>query len=539
MFTFSTEGKTFEVDAACWKKIMVIEDSDDEFESSQPSFHLELENEKISTLEDGLELNNEHFSWEYLKWVEQYDEFDEEFEKDALQQRVELLTPEERKRPEILSGQTIKYFDNNGTSKQPTRAYELDAGLDLFYLSEKPLVLPARTVAAVDTNVAFEITTRTFAKIESRLSMARKGIHAVEGVCDAGYNGNIIVQLHNTTSSDYSIQRNDKIAQIIFLPLVSIEKLERVRSQEELKASSRSTKGFGSSDQLQAEFATEALTSNQQKQLNNLLEKYQDLFDKNLRKCGIVKHEIDTGVERPIKQHAYQRPLAEKRVIQQEVEKMLEQGAIRESSSSWTSPVVLVKKKNGETRFCVDYQKLNRITRKDCHPLPRIDDLLDSFQGSTCFTTLDLASGYWQIEVDSADHEKTVFITDQGIYEFNIMPFRLTNALATFQRMMNWVFTKINGDFVVVYLDDLNIYSQNFNKYLVHLREVFERLRNAGLKLKRKKYYFFKKELAFLGHIISEKGIHSDPDKISAVDNQLPPTNLQELRQFLGLASYY
>ena len=235
--------------------------------------------------------------------------------------------------------------------------------------------------------------------------------------------------------------------------------MERVQLREELKASSRSTKGFGSSDQLQAEFSTEALTSNQQKQLNNLLEEYQDLFDKNLGKCGIVKHKIDTGVERPIKQHAYQRPLAKKKVIQQEVEKMLEQGAIRESSSSWTSPVVLVKKKNGETRFCVDYRKLNRITRKDCHPLPRIDDLLDSFQGSTCFTILDLASGYWQIEVDSADCEKTAFITDQGIYEFNVMPFGLTNAPATFQRMMNQIFTKINGDFVVIYLDNLNLYS--------------------------------------------------------------------------------
>ena len=112
---------------------------------------------------------------------------------------------------------------------------------------------------------------------------------------------------------------------------------------------------------------------------------------------------------------------------------MLEQGAIQESSSSWTSPVVLVKKKNGETRFCVDYRKLNRITRKNCHPLPRIDNLLDFFQGSTCFTTLDLASGYWQIEINSADCEKTAFIMDQGIYKFNVMPFGLTNALATFQ----------------------------------------------------------------------------------------------------------
>jgi deoxyuridine 5'-triphosphate nucleotidohydrolase len=539
MLTFSISGKTFTADAACWKKITVVEDSDDEFEQEQPSFHVEFENESFMALDDGLQVNNEQFSWDYLEWVEQYDDLDEEFDKESLRQKIELLPPEERRRPKIIPGQVIKYFDNGGIGKQPARAYESDAGLDLFYTGEKPLVLSAQTVTAIDTNIAFEIPVGTFAKIESRSSMAKKGIHAVGGVCDAGYTGNIIVQLQNTTSSDYSIQRNDKIAQIIFLPLVSIEKLQRVQLRDELKASSRSTKGFGSSDQLQAEFSTESLTDNQQQQLNKLLEEYQDLFDKNLGKCGIVKHEIDTGMERPIKQHAYQRPMAEKKIIQQEIEKMLEQGAIRESSSSWTSPVVLAKKKNGETRFCVDYRKLNKITRKDCHPLPRIDDLLDSFQGSTCFTTLDLASGYWQIEVDPADREKTAFITDQGIYEFNVMPFGLTNAPATFQRMMNRVFTKINGDFVVVYLDDLNIFSRNFNEHLVHLREVFERLRNAGLKLKRKKCYFFKKELAFLGHIISEKGIHPDPDKITAVNNQPPPTNLRELRQFLGLASYY
>ena len=537
--TFNIKEKTFTVEAACWKRITVIEDSDDEFEQEQPNFLLELENESLVATDTGLQINNEQFSWEYLEWVEQYDDLDEEFEKDFLRQKIELLTPEERKRPQTITGQTIKYFDNGGTGKQPARAYESDAGLDLFYLGKTPLVLPAQTITAVDTNIAFEIPVGTFAKIESRSSMARKGIHTVGGVCDAGYTGNIIVQLQNTTSSDYSIQRNDKIAQIIFLPLVAIENLQRVQSRDELQASSRSTKGFGSSDQLQAEFTTESLTNNQQDQLNKLLEEYQDLFDKNLGHCGIVKHEIDTGMERPIKQHAYQRPITEKKVIQQEIEKMLEQGAIRESNSSWTSPVVLVKKKNGETRFCVDYRKLNKITRKDCHPLPRIDDLLDSFQGSTCFTTLDLASEYWQIEVDPADREKTAFITDQGIYEFNVMPFGLTNAPATFQRMMNRVFTKINGDFVVVYLDDLNIYSRNFNEHLVHLREVFERLRNAGLKLKKKKCYFFKKELAFLGHVISEKGIHPDPDKIAAVNNQPAPSNLRELRQFLGLASYY
>jgi Reverse transcriptase (RNA-dependent DNA polymerase) len=253
----------------------------------------------------------------------------------------------------------------------------------------------------------------------------------------------------------------------------------------------------------------------------------------------MVMHEIDIGMERAIKQNAYQRPPKEKEIIREEIQKMLDKGIIQESSSPWTSPVVLVKKKDGETRFCVDYRKLNKITRKDRHPLPRIDDLLDSFGNSVCFTTLDLASGYWQIEMDPRDKEKTAFITDDGIYEFNIMPFGLTNAPATFQRMMNKAFAGIIGKFVVVYLDDLNIFSRNFNKHLVYLREVFEQLRNAGLKLKAKKCHFFKQELAFLGYVVSTDGVKPDQDKVRAVQEYSASQNLRELRQFLGLASYY
>jgi len=159
--------------------------------------------------------------------------------------------------------------------------------------------------------------------------------------------------------------------------------------------------------------------------------------------------------------------------------------------------------------------------------LPRIDDLLDSFEDATCFTTLDLASGYWQIEMEPEDRHKTAFIVDDGIYEFNVMPFGLTNAPATFQRMMNRVFNKIIGNFVVVYLDDLNIYSRNFNEHLIHLREVFERLRTAGLKLKAKKCHFFKKELAFLEHIVGKNGVKPDPDKVAAVANHPVPTTIR------------
>src|SRR5581483_3630745 len=373
-----------------------------------------------------------------------------------------------------------------------------------------------------------------------------KGIHTIGGVCDAGYTGNIIVQLENWSDKDFTVQRNDKIAQLIFLPILQIDQLKRVETREQLGKSQRGTKNFGSSDRVsykaeQIETAAEIgeLTAKQRKQFDKLLLEYSDLFSKELGKTNMVMHEIDTGLERAIKQNAYQRPPKEKEIIREEIQKMLDKGIIQESSSPWTLPVVLVKKKDGETRFCVDYRKLNKITRKDRHPLPRIDDLLDSFGNSVCFTTLDLASGYWQIEMDPRDKEKTAFITDDGIYEFNVMPFGLTNAPATFQRMMNKAFARIIGKFVVVYLDDLNIFSRNFNEHLVHLREVFERLRNAGLKLKAKKCHFFKQELAFLGHVVSADGVKPDQDKVRAVQEYPAPRNLRELRQFLGLASYY
>ena len=171
-------------------------------------------------------------------------------------------------------------------------------------MGDTAVVLPAKLVTAIDVNIAFEIPTGIFAKIESQSSMARKGVNVVGGVCDAGYTGNIIVQLQNMTNNDIALQKNDKIAQVIFHPLVQIEKLQRVEKREELQASSRQEKGFGSSDQqqLQAEqvsptFSIGEVTTNQKKQLEALLEEYADLFNKELGRCGIVKHEIDTGQE--------------------------------------------------------------------------------------------------------------------------------------------------------------------------------------------------------------------------------------------------
>jgi len=171
--------------------------------------------------------------------------------------------------------------------------------------------------------------------------------------------------------------------------------------------------------------------------------------------------------------------------------------------------------------------------------LPRIDDLLDMVKNSSWYTTLDLASGYWQVEMDPADKEKTAFITSFGIYQFNVMPFGLTNAPATFQRLMDSLFSKLVGKSVVVYLDDLNIYSKTFDEHLGHIQEVFNILSEAGLKLKPQKCSFAHKKLKFLGYVVGEHGVSTDPEKVEVVKNFPIPRNLRQLRGFLGLASYY
>jgi hypothetical protein len=196
-------------------------------------------------------------------------------------------------------------------------------------------------------------------------------------------------------------------------------------------------------------------------------------------------------------------------------------------------------KKNGKRRFCVDYRKLNAVTKRDNYPLPRIDELFDSLGGSKWFSSLDLASGYWQVEVEPEDREKTAFITKHGVYEFRVMPFGLSNAPGTFQRLMDKVFKEEIGKNIVVYLDDINIYSKTFEEHLVHLRQAFDKLRAAGLKLGADKCHFCRQSLEFLGHIISAEGIAPDPAKIEKVQQWPTPSNITELRGFLGLASYY
>ena len=195
--------------------------------------------------------------------------------------------------------------------------------------------------------------------------------------------------------------------------------------------------------------------------------------------------------------------------------------------------------KDGTTRFCVDYWKLNNATVKDAYPLPRIDDSLGQLSGVKYYSTLNLISGYWQVEVSEKDLPKTAFATKKGLYCFKVMPFGLCNAPATFERLMELVLRGLQWQICLVYLDDIIVVGKTVDDMIANLTHVFDRLLAAGLKLKARKCTLFATEAEYLGHVVSEQGISTHPDKIAAVQNWQTPTNVTELRSFVGFCSYY
>lgn len=286
-----------------------------------------------------------------------------------------------------------------------------------------------------------------------------------------------------------------------------------------------------------------ALSDKQYEYVKSILREYSHVFSTgplDLGKTNLVKHSIELEDHTPFKQPYRRVPPGMYDEVRQHIKEMLDAGVIRESNSNYSSNVVLCRKSDGSLRFCLDMRMLNAKTRKDCYMLPRFDDIIDTLYGAKFFSKLDLRSGYWQVELEERDKHKTAFsVGNLGFFECNRMSFGLTNAPATFQRLMEKCMGEKHLRECLIFLDDVLIFSNSFEEHCGRLKNVFSKLIEHGLKLKPSKCELFKKSVTYLGHIISEKGIETDPEKLSAVKEWPAPRNLKQLRQFLGFAGYY
>jgi hypothetical protein len=280
---------------------------------------------------------------------------------------------------------------------------------------------------------------------------------------------------------------------------------------------------------------------NEKSTIRQLLIKYQKIFDTSKPSIARIAAPpmINTGSNLPIHSHVYRTDPIKQQHISKIINDMLNSGQIQKSYSSWSSPVLLVKKKDGSYRFVIDYRQLNNITERDSYPLPRIDETLNRLNGNNYFSKLDLKTGYHQIPIHSSDKDKTTFVTYNGIFHFNVMPQGLKNAPSSFQRIMYELLVNTRWDFCLVYIDDVIIFSRTFDQHVAHLNEVFTVLHNANLQLNPQKCSLIKCEINYLGHTINKYGIRPLQDNVDAIIKLPTPITPKEVHSFVQAANYY
>lgn len=349
-------------------------------------------------------------------------------------------------------------------------------------------------------------------------------------------NGQITLNLINGTMFPITLKAGTVIGELQPVLHSSINLLQDLKPQ---------TLSAESEEQFFAQFTFDSsLTAQQLAQIKKLLLDYRDRFLNKIQTTDVIQTSIQHRINIvPNSRHVQSQPYvlgpAERKTESDAIDDMLASGVIQPSASPWSSPVVLVRKRDGSVRFCIDYRRLNKITVRDMYPLPRLDHTLDSLSGMVWFSTMDCVSGYWQILMHPNDVEKTAFVTHRGLFEFKVMPFGLVNAPMTFQRAMDVILSGLKYEICLCYLDDIIVFSRTWDEHLKNLRLVLDRLKLAGIYLKPSKCQFVRRSITFLGHTVSANGVSPTDEKIKAVAAFPNPTKQDDIRIFLGLVNFY
>ena len=369
-----------------------------------------------------------------------------------------------------------------------------------------------------------------------RGNLLPKGTIWSNSVSRLNEDGSIVVSVINTTSQEVKLDKDAVVGEITDVgeaDIIDMDEAIEVMDEIGEKDDEGKLDSLNYGD----------LSDREKGQMKELVKRYLDTFNWNdksiIKPTPLVEHTIELENEHPIKTKQCRVPHKLRGELDQQVDHMLKKEVIRPSKSPWNSPVILVKKKNGKYRFCVDFRKLNEQTIKDAYPVPFMDETIDAVNGARYFITLDLAYGYWQVGLREGDKEKTAFSVNNEMYEFNVMPFGLCNGPATFQRLMDRLLKGLTWKRCLVYLDDVIIFAKSFEQLLKNLEEVLARIRAANLKLQPEKCVFGAQKVKYLGFVLSSEGLQTDPDKVTAIDTMPTPKTNKEVKRFLGSIGFY
>ena len=438
----------------------------------------------------------------------------------------------ENKTPEIQ-----QQFNNENKTLQTEQGNEIFKQ-NFNVLKPNQNIFPNKIFIEPRTEKAIKLKCNMFNTDAILIAQEKEKVYLPNSLVKVNQNGEFFTTAINANAIPKFVDFND----LRLEPIPNLQSILNFNSN-----SFKTTDPYDRKIQIQNALRLEHLNEEEKDLIIEVCLKFADIFyleGDMLTFTNEIKHEINTGESKPIYTKSYRYPQIHKQEVKKQISEMLDQGIIQNSISPWSSPVWVVPKKMDASgkqkwRVVIDYRKLNEITVNDKYPLPNISDLLDQLGQCQYFSTLDLASGFHQIEVDPKDVQKTAFSVENGHYEFLRMPFGLKNSPSTFQRVMDHILVGLQNERCLVYMDDIIIYSATIHEHISRLTGIFTRLRQANLKLQPDKCEFLRKEVVYLGHVITKDGVKPNPAKIECIQKFPQPKNQKEIKSFLGLAGYY